>query len=147
MKKLIFAFLITFGTFFISSHVQARCGYYVGWGYRCFGDQGGSAAPSKAAQHPQAASTGINSLSLIIDCSASGKAVDWINTASLQCGDDRYDALANQTGPSTLSAYFRSVPSGESCQLSVGSGFDSKVLGTVTMSGSAKKRINAKCAW
>lgn len=25
-----------------ASQVQARCGYYAGYGYRCFGDQGGT---------------------------------------------------------------------------------------------------------
>lgn len=90
----------------------------------------------------------ITSLELTISCAASGKAVDWINTASLDCGDgERYDALAVQQSATTLSAYFRSVPPGQSCQVSVGSGFDSKVVGTVRTAGSVKQRLSAKCAW
>lgn len=90
----------------------------------------------------------ITSLELTISCAGSGKAVDWINTASLDCGDgERYDALAVQKNATTLSAYFRSVPPGQSCQVSVGSGFDSKVVGTVRTVGSVKQRLSAKCAW
>jgi|GEM_PF-6708711 len=43
MKKIFLFFtVITFLWMGFSSIVEARCGYYAGYGYRCFGDQGGT---------------------------------------------------------------------------------------------------------
>lgn len=101
-------------------------------------------APQKSAEGGK----GVSSLDLTISCAASGSAVDWINTASLDCGDgNRYDALAVQKDKVTLSAYFRQVPPGKSCSLSVSSGFDSKTVASVQTIGSSKKTIQGQCAW
>lgn len=101
---------------------------------------------------PQGASKpsgrGISELDLTISCAGSGSAVDWINTASLDCGDgNRYDALAVQKDKVTLSAWFKMVPPGKSCHVTVSSGFDSKMIGTVMTEGSKKQNLTGVCAW
>lgn len=42
MKKLFLFISIVFFISLFSVHAQARCAYYVGYGYRCFGDEGGT---------------------------------------------------------------------------------------------------------
>lgn len=34
--------IIALGFFFLNTAAHARCGYYAGYGYRCFGDKGGT---------------------------------------------------------------------------------------------------------
>ena len=41
MKKILLSILVIFLTSFFSAQTLARCGYYVGWGYRCFPDKPG----------------------------------------------------------------------------------------------------------
>jgi hypothetical protein len=41
-KSVLFAAGITIGILGASATAEARCGYYVGYGYRCFGDKGGT---------------------------------------------------------------------------------------------------------
>lgn len=108
----------------------------------------GDAPSAPDTPKKEAGGGGISTLDLTISCSGSGSSVDWINTASLNCGDgNRYDALAVAKDKVTLSAYFRQVPPGKSCSVTVSSGFDSKTVGNVQTTGSVKKTIQGQCAW
>lgn len=165
MKKLfltvsLFALVVAFAW---PAAAKVECRYYAPskhfkGGYRCYdyaadpagkkqGARKTSPAEKTTAQKTPAGS-GISSLDLTISCAASGSAVDWINTASLNCGDgNRYDALAVQKDRMTLGAYFRQVPPGRSCQVTVSSGFDSKVVGSVETRGSKNQTLSGRCAW
>lgn len=91
---------------------------------------------------------GCNQLDLTVSCAASGSAVDWINTCSLDCGDgNRYDALAVQKDSTTLGCWHRQVPPNKTCRVTVSSGFDSKVVGSVQTAGSCKQTLRGQCAW
>lgn len=91
---------------------------------------------------------GITQLDLTVSCSSSGSAVDWINTCSLDCGDgNRYDALAVQKDRETLSCWYRQVPPNKTCSVTVSSGFDSKVVGSVQTIGSSQQTLHGQCAW
>lgn len=156
MKKTILLIVVVSFASFLSAQAlaRARCQY---WGppinqYRCLPDKPGqapqqskkSAAPSEKAE----SESGCTQLDLTISCAASGSAVDWINTCSLDCGDDnRYDALAVQQSATTLKCWHREVPPNRSCSVSVGSGFDSKIVGSVQTAGSCKQTLRGTCAW
>lgn len=102
------------------------------------------------APQPQSkpASGGISQLELTISCSASGSAVDWINTCSLDCGDgNRYDALAVQKDRETLTCGYRQVPPNKTCSVTVSSGFDAKVIGSLQTAGSVNQTLRGQCAW
>lgn len=108
--------------------------------------QGDVPAEESAAKKPSG--KGCHELELTVSCAASGSAVDWINTCSLDCGDgNRYDALAVQKDHETLNCWHRQVPANRSCSVTVGSGFDSKVVGSVETSGSCKQTLRGTCAW
>lgn len=154
MKKIFLSILVVSFASFLSTQVFARCQY---WGppinqYRCLPDKPGqtpqqskkSAAPSEKAE----SDSGCTQLDLTISCAASGSAVDWINTCSLDCGTgDRFDALAVQQSATTLKCWHREVPPNRSCRVSVGSGFDSKIVGSVQTAGSCKQTLRGTCAW
>lgn len=147
MKKIFLVVLITILASFFSAQVFAKCQY---WGpplnrYGCYGDDEGQKKKTAAKTPP---ASGCSQLDLTISCAASGSAVDWINTCSLDCGDgNRYDALAVQKDETTLSCWHREVPPNSSCSVTVGSGMDSKEVGSVHTSGSCKKLLRAQCAW
>ncbi|MBI4223439.1 MAG: hypothetical protein HY609_00760 [Deltaproteobacteria bacterium] len=160
MKKL---FLLGPGLaliFFLTApaFAKTKCGYYAPipgvhkGGYRCFeypDDPAEAPAPKKkgttAKQEP---SGGCSQLDLTVSCAASGSAVDWINTCSLDCGDgNRYDALAVQKDSTTLSCWHRQVPANKTCSVTVGSGFDSKIVGSVKTAGTCKQTLHGVCAW
>lgn len=42
MKKIIVFIFVIFLGCLLSSLSEAKCGYYAGYGYRCFGDEGGT---------------------------------------------------------------------------------------------------------
>ncbi len=153
MKKIFLSIAVVFLTTFFAAQAFARCAYY---GppfneYRCFGDKPGqesSGSKKEGTSSSKQAGGGCSQLDLTISCAASGKAVDWINTCSLDCGDgNRYDALAVQKDANTLSCWHRQVPPNASCKVTVGSGFDSKVVGSVQTRGSCKQVLQAQCAW
>lgn len=154
MKKIFLVFLIAALGFLFSARGFARCQY---WGppinqYRCLPDKPGEAAQQGKKEGVSSERTkpdnGCNQLDLTVSCAASGSAVDWINTCSLDCGDgNRYDALAVQKDSSTLSCWHRQVPPNKSCSVTVGSGFDSKVVGSVQTAGSCKQTLRGTCAW
>lgn len=151
MKKL-FLVLIP-SLIFFSAQAFARCQY---WGppinqYRCLPDKLGEEPQKSKGTVEEAVKkepSGCSQLDLTVSCAASGSAVDWINTCSLDCGDgNRYDALAVQKDSTTLSCWHRQVPPNKSCSVTVGSGFDSKVIGSVRTSGSCKQTLRGTCAW
>lgn len=153
MKKIFLSIAIVFMTTLFTVHVFARCQY---WGpplnrYGCYPDKPGqSKGQSKqgATSNKETPGSGCNQLDLTISCAASGSAVDWVNTCSLDCGDEnRYDALAVQQDETTLKCWHREVPPNVSCRVSVGSGFDSKVVGTVRTTGTCKQTLRGVCAW
>lgn len=154
MKKTFLPMLAVMAAVFFAAEASARCQY---WGppinqYRCLPDKPGEgkrqSKKTPATGSPAESDGGCNQLDLTVSCAASGSAVDWINTCSLDCGDDnRYDALAVQQDETTLKCWHREVPPNRSCSVSVGSGFDSKVVGSVQTSGSCKQRLRGTCAW
>lgn len=153
MKKLFIVILIPALTFLFSAQASARCQY---WGppinqYRCLPDKPGQEAHKSKGVEPskkEESDSGCRQLDLTISCSASGSAVDWINTCSLDCGDgNRYDALAVQQNQTTLKCWHREVPPNRNCSVSVGSGMDSKVVGSVQTAGSCKQTLHGTCAW
>ena len=152
MKKLLLFVPGLLLTLFFTAEAFARCGYYAPpIGYHCFPDQPGQTNPVKKGGEdvgkPESGS-GCHQLDLTISCAGSGSAVDWINTCSLDCGDGtRYDAIAVQKDATTLSCWHRSVPLNSSCRVTVGSGLDSKVVGSVQTKGSCKQFLRAQCAW
>jgi hypothetical protein len=105
-------------------------------------------APLAPAESAESAESGVTELELTISCEASGSAVDWINTCSLDCGDGhRYDALAVQKSREILSCWHRQVPPNKTCAVAVSSGFDSRVIGSVQTSGSDQQTLSGLCAW
>ncbi|MDO8526254.1 MAG: hypothetical protein Q7T03_01045 [Deltaproteobacteria bacterium] len=153
MKKIFWVFAILLSALFSTESAFARCQY---WGppinqYRCLPDKPGQAVSKKkgtASDNPAKPAGGCSQLDLTISCAASGSAVDWANTCSLDCGDgNRYDALAVQQDKTTLKCWHREVPPNRSCSVSVGSGFDSKVVGSVQTRGSCKQLLHGQCAW
>lgn len=161
MKKifLIMPFFVLASVFTGPASAKTECRYYAPipgvhkGGYRCFEypddpAEAKKAPPTGKTTAKQEAGGGCNQLELTISCAASGSAVDWINTCSLDCGDgNRYDALAVQKDDTTLNCWHRQVPPNSSCSVSVSSGFDSKNVGTVQTAGRCKQTLNARCAW
>ncbi len=155
MKNLILVGLLFIPASFVGSSAFARCQY---WGppinqYRCLPDrpgEGGKAKKGGETVEKETADGGCTSLDLTVSCAASGSAVDWINTCTLDCGDGiEYQALAvqSQRHSSTLRCQHKEVPPNRSCSVTVGSGFDSKVVGSVTTSGSCRQTLRGTCAW
>lgn len=154
MKKLFLVVLIPALALLFSAQAFARCQY---WGppinqYRCLPDKPGEAPQQSkkggGANDNAPSGGGCTQLDLTVSCAASGSAVDWINTCSLDCGDEnRYDALAVQQNETTLKCWHREVPPNRSCSVTVGSGFDSKVVGSVRTAGSCKQTLRGTCAW
>ena len=152
MKKILLFVPVLMLTLFFVAPAFARCGYYAPpIGYHCFPDQPGQVNPEKKGGGTSSSAPsggGCSQLDLTISCAASGSAVDWINTCSLNCGDgNRYDAIAVQKDATTLSCWHRAVPPNSSCRVTVGSGLDSKVVGSVQTKGSCKQFLQAQCAW
>lgn len=152
MKKILLCVLVASFAVFLGVQAFARCAYY---GppfneYRCFGDKKGTQSGKRAARQAPSKSSGkgCSQLDLTVSCAASGSAVDWINTCSLDCGDgNRYDALAVQKDRETVSCWHREVPPNRSCSVTVGSGFDSKTVGVVQTAGTCKQLLRGRCAW
>lgn len=160
MKKIFFLIPMLLLAFFFTmpAFAKTKCGYYApspAWkgGYRCFEYPDDPAETKKDSQTEKTTAKkesggGCTQLDLTISCAASGSAVDWINTCSLDCGDEnRYDALAVQQNETTLKCWHREVPPNRSCSVTVGSGFDSKVVGSVRTAGSCKQTLRGTCAW
>lgn len=63
------------------------------------------------------------------------KSATWINTVTLltQSGDFGAEALAVSDGASTVKAYFRAVRPGKTYSINVGSGFDTREVGTLDL--------------
>lgn len=159
MKKIFFLVPVLPLAFFFTmpAFAKTKCGYYApspAWkgGYRCFEYPDEPAArkspPAEKTTDQKESVSGCTQLDLTISCAASGSAVDWINTCSLDCGDEnRYDALAVQQNETTLKCWHREVPPNRSCSVSVSSGLDSKEVGMVRTSGSCKQFLRGTCAW
>lgn len=100
-----------------------------------------SAAAAAASSGGAASSSAVGdgAVDMRIHFPASNKSTSWINTISLQEDGqtDRFDCLAHGDGKTYVDGYFRKIPRGRVYKVLVGSGFQTRQVGSLDLTGPA----------